>query len=274
MRFNWHRFIRLEGFSAQQRQLLTRALESIAADCDGEGTALLRRAAAANGPVIMRSSTNETAQRVIDGITIIDINFAQLGTLAYADAERSSLLDGLAANGARRVSLNGVLVHELYHAGDTRAGKAALWADAGPALTALLMREGLTDQLPVLQRFFSMYDRHDATYPYLLMTDRFGNRVSSLAAFSTHGYADVASLLQRLDPAAVTQALQQSGILGTDGVPRWEHDAVAYTDRFMQRVYGTAEPVRGEYRAVLVTPEPPAVLPPPGCRPITRAARG
>lgn len=249
MVFDWHPYVRIShDFAPAERALIRQALDTIARAHDNEGAELIR-AAAIHGKPIRLEKAERTAGMIVDRQFHLGMNMDAIAHMVYAPGQTffaSPLPD------APHFSLTGVLVHELYHGGDRLSGKEPLYQRAAPFLLSVLRAHHVPQAQATLRQFLGMYDRYDATYPYLLMTDAFGNRETSLAAFKTHGYRAVAQMLEAVSPETFKAALQRAKILDANGVPRWENDAVAYTDAFMWKNFGSAEPQRKHYHDLVM----------------------
>jgi hypothetical protein len=139
--------------------------------------------------------------------------------------------------------VTGVLVHELFHLNDYSTDMGLESSLVRPALGAALQ------SLPAEE-----VDRFSVELNYVdlrLLEDLSSKDAGSIADISAtlrkHGNPHLASFVERNGMSVFRQALEESGLLDEHDHIRTEEAATRYTDQFMKKHFGDAEPQRGRY---------------------------
>lgn len=231
------------GFTPDQRMLLERSLNQIAAAFDGDGKQLLQRAHQLQGsPVILEPG--EHGSQFDPRYNILNVDFFQLSVTTYKDLDRQSAAGGSSSY----ASVTGMLVHELFHAADPRMLDNYMLRQTRAALAPLAQAAGLTEKEidQGSEELFMWLYKHEAPKPIL-----------------------VSKIESAIPNDALVAALKNKGVVAKDGSSiTIEADAVDYTDQFMWKNFGFGEPQRQFYMnndltSASPTPASPKPLPVP-----------
>ena len=206
--------------------MIAHSLDSIAAAADGEGQALLRRAARfspRDDHKIIITPGQSTTYHQNEGT--LPFNFLHLATTRYRNGDRQ-----------HNFSVTGWLVHEFYHLADSAIMKPeTLLRSYEEALTPLLLEHGFSEgeakeAIRLLWDFRERPGEYKPTQPLL------------------------SRLWRKTSDGEINAALKHAGLIGEikeeTGIEIQEINATAYTDAFMEKNFGTQEPPRRRYRNV------------------------
>lgn len=232
---DWRPYITLSpDFSAQERADITRALDFIANAHDGEGMALLQAAANQRGepvligPLNMESSLIKREVAVhYAGVIALDMDTIRSMGVWDRDGE------------AQPMSLNAVLVHELFHAAQPEASARRLYKEL---ITNTLQKIPEAQRAQVngeLQQFFGEIVDHITAQ---MLKPGFSARMFA-NELDIEKYPSLVSHSDILDPLFMEIGDQ----IASDLLISSEEEATRFTDAFMQKNAGPREPWRGTY---------------------------
>lgn len=230
MQDDWQKYVSLSpDFTAQERSEIVKSLEFIALAKDGEGIKLLQAAANnSDQPVLIAPSKN--GNFCMQGIVGID----------FTEAEKVTFNDQRTGHDAHP-SLNGILVHELFHA-------------TQPATNGLRKIGKLREEINKLTDIpeEDKVPLADALYNYTQQSYNAQLTESLREGFTTRGLNTDTTRPEILDQYAITdqQIVDYVGkgeILDKDGISETEQAATHFTDAFMAKNGEGKEPNRGNY---------------------------
>lgn len=241
---SWRDYIDISpDFSPEDRARIEQALSDIWSAADNEGKALIIGAQRnGSGKILISFSDDEdvmmSAERDPDTQKgEIILNPDAIGTMVVTENGRE-----------RPVSLTGSLVHELYHLADpNNKGAKGLFALAENVVRGQggddAAVQALKKEWGVLMPALGMQGMVDM----MLDGDPETNRETIIKELRDVGFAQTATLLENTSPEMFRALLQQGSFIDAKGLLLSEQEAVRFTDAFMLKNFGNAEPQRGDY---------------------------
>ena len=242
--FDWRDYITIDpSFSAKEQEQMAQSLDDIARCADKEGQALIIAAyRRGNGEKI--AITNEEgadwpAQASCrDGKPDIAINFEIADQFVVKENEVE-----------RPFSLTGLFVHELYHLADSHATPGQQLLEA---VKDRMQSHGMSEakMIAVIKEL----DVMGPDYGIFLTANLLGGRDNTIATSAipgflhSQGFIEIAKLIETIPPQEFWAAFVDVGLIDAQGRFRAEQDAVKFTDAFMKKNFGSAEPQRGDYK--------------------------
>lgn len=218
--FNWREYIAIrEGdFTPEQVALISRTLDAIARAHDGEGEALIRKAAA-QGKIEIQPSGDSIEDHYQPGEAhrepIIKLSFKALDSYFYR-VEGKDI----------PVPLVDTITHELFH-------------KAAPADNS-----GFFDR----KAFAAIEQALEKKYTDPSTINRVMKKIRDPKVSNGEKEAELVRYLPRTDAlGSLLRELTSAGVYGADGIEVSEAAATAFTDAFLKKNFGDQVPTRGSY---------------------------
>lgn len=276
MTFDWSKKIVISsgdqeadyGWSPEQRAIITKAIDAIAASHEKEGEMLIRSAAKAR-PITV-GNCEHTAIETSSKETRLCLNLTEIAGLNYTDAKEIAVADGVvAAATLRNAPLNHMLATMLYQVANPLSRASTLRALTKEPLETLLLQQGLGNKKDVLERFIGFAGKDVPELPYQLLAGTIGGVGSKsgsdaeqmMAIWRKNGHGEFADLLTQIDTYAVKDILVSAGILTADGGLQSEWDAVRLADALSEKNNGSGAPQRRRIENIIPTAEPAGTMP-------------
>ncbi len=235
--FDWHRHINLSpNFTREVAAALSLVLDDISRAHDGDGRELIMKAGMRNCGKLnfVPGGTNYYD----DTKPEIQISFRDAGRTVYKE------------NGVERLaSLNGILVHELFHAADPNPTNLEVKQYVADRLNKLLSQYGYkeAEKKEINSEIGLLIKQKTARYFVNGLVTEQLQRVLHIVSIKNQGFPKIGEMIEKIPKEKFQETLIEEGIVGRDGTRPWEARAVAYTDAFMKKNYGDQEPMRGNY---------------------------
>jgi hypothetical protein len=232
MQNDWQKYVTLSpDFTPEQRNQVIKALDFIVHAKDGEGLQLLQAAANNAGQSIVITPSQSGS---FQAQGFVGIDFSEAEQLFVQDART-----GMASN----LSLNGILVHELFHATQPSSNKLAMIEKLDERIKAIPnMPEA--DKAEVMEALRA----YTTEFYNKAISDRLpdGSTKNSLASSSKENPA----ILEKYGITAemiLTYLASERSVVDKNDIPEVEQAATKFADAFMSKNVGALEPIRGDY---------------------------
>ena len=243
--FNWRDVVVISpAFTAEQRTAIEQSLEHIAHVPGGEGEALIRGAAQRNGGRLPIEVGSEGSHFDDNAFHVRAVNGKRKLIKGELAIDFSQALTVTADDGSHvHLSVTGVMVHELFHANDYSTTAEALHTTIRSAVEVGL------NALPETQRKALATELNTMDDEWLLRAfGKPGSVTAQMVSEYDHaGFHAVASYLRQADATQLHKALVDAGVYHAAGERSWEYAATKFTDHFMHKYFGEAEPIRHTY---------------------------
>ncbi|EHQ29788.1 hypothetical protein [Mucilaginibacter paludis] len=267
--FNWKNYIRVSDRFKENKGLVEKALNDIAAT-GKDGEELIEMIYAnCKGPITIEPDTSKlfgsSAAPMFDANNLL-LNLDQIKKVTVNTPQ-----------GPQHLSLTGVIVHEMFHLADFNVSKAVL---AYIDQHKMLVSDHLTpdQRKSVTKAAYTYYLEHVDS---LMHNDSTLSRDQARDIVDKEFQNDSQQLLTKLadlakvpkgsftyplltDPQFYEKLRAEHYVMAMDRCPAREQDATHYTDVFMAKHF-PAEPWRGDYDNAQLGEEKPLFTQAPGC---------